>query len=199
MRRWHGPEEIIMATRWSSLPGGSDDVVKRSVEDYRKFQKAQNVDSSKLKGGARQAVLEAGDRGLNRNLGRAGLAAAALSGGYDLGREIDERTGLGKKLVDKSGLGDLAARVATSGPRVQLTPEAKARIAAGELDKADKTSAPDTEDTGKQSASPEFGSYKRGGKVKTKKMASGGSTSMSKASKRADGIAQRGKTRGKMC
>jgi hypothetical protein len=35
--------------------------------------------------------------------------------------------------------------------------------------------------------------YKRGGKVK--KMASGGMT----ASKRADGIAQRGKTRGKMC
>jgi hypothetical protein len=37
--------------------------------------------------------------------------------------------------------------------------------------------------------------YKRGGKVK--KMASGGMTS--KASSRGDGIAQRGKTRGKMC
>jgi hypothetical protein len=38
-------------------------------------------------------------------------------------------------------------------------------------------------------------SMKRGGKVK--KMASGGMTS--KASSRGDGIAQRGKTRGKMC
>jgi len=39
--------------------------------------------------------------------------------------------------------------------------------------------------------------YKKGGKVK--KMASGGMTSkVSSASKRADGIAQRGKTRGKM-
>jgi len=37
--------------------------------------------------------------------------------------------------------------------------------------------------------------YKRGGAIK--KMASGGSTSS--ASRRADGIAQRGKTRGKMC
>ena len=39
------------------------------------------------------------------------------------------------------------------------------------------------------------GDYKRGGKVK--KMASGGMTSS--ASKRADGIAVKGKTRGKMC
>ncbi len=38
--------------------------------------------------------------------------------------------------------------------------------------------------------------YKKGGSIK--KMASGGMTSSS-ASKRADGIAQRGKTRGKMC
>ena len=42
------------------------------------------------------------------------------------------------------------------------------------------------------------GGMKRGGKVK--KMASGGMTSkVSSASKRGDGIAQRGKTKGKMC
>jgi hypothetical protein len=44
--------------------------------------------------------------------------------------------------------------------------------------------------------------YKKGGAVKAKpavkKMASGGMTT-SKASSRADGIAQRGKTRGKIC
>ena len=40
------------------------------------------------------------------------------------------------------------------------------------------------------------GSFKKkGGMIKTKKMSSGGST----ASKRADGCAQRGKTKGKMC
>ena len=38
--------------------------------------------------------------------------------------------------------------------------------------------------------------FKRGGK--TKKMASGGSTSSSEASRRADGIAQRGKTKGRL-
>ena len=41
------------------------------------------------------------------------------------------------------------------------------------------------------------GSGKRGGLMKSKKMASGGMTSS--ASKRADGIAVKGKTRGKMC
>ena len=41
------------------------------------------------------------------------------------------------------------------------------------------------------------GGYKRGGLMKAKKMASGGMTSS--ASKRADGIAIKGKTRGKMC
>ena len=40
--------------------------------------------------------------------------------------------------------------------------------------------------------------YKRGGKVKPKKMASGG-MARSGASKRADGIATKGKTRGKIC
>lgn len=39
---------------------------------------------------------------------------------------------------------------------------------------------------------------KKGGVIKAKKMASGGMT-VSKASSRADGIAQRGKTRGKLC
>ena len=41
--------------------------------------------------------------------------------------------------------------------------------------------------------------YKRGGKVKPKKMASGGMARTSSASKRADGIATKGKTRGKIC
>jgi len=40
--------------------------------------------------------------------------------------------------------------------------------------------------------------YKRGGSVKPKKMASGG-MARSGASKRADGIATKGKTRGRIC
>lgn len=43
-----------------------------------------------------------------------------------------------------------------------------------------------------------MGGMKRGGAVKAKKMASGGMTSKSSASRRGDGIAQRGKTKGRM-
>jgi len=47
---------------------------------------------------------------------------------------------------------------------------------------------------------PAGAAFKRGGAAKAKKMASGGMTSKaSTASKRGDGIAQRGKTKGRMC
>jgi hypothetical protein len=49
--------------------------------------------------------------------------------------------------------------------------------------------------SGKKTIDEQDGTFKRGGKVK--KMASGGMTSS--ASKRADGIASKGKTRGRMC
>ena len=187
-----------MATRWSSLPGLSDDVVERTKEDYRKYKKAADVDKSNLKGGAREAVKEAGARARNRNVGRAGAADASLQAGYELGRAIDEKTGLGKKLVNKSGLGDLAAKLATSGDRVKLSKEAQDRVDSAAAAKADKEStAPDTSDQGSEYISPDFVGYKRGGKVKPKKMSSGGSMSTSKASSRGDGIAQRGKTKGK--
>jgi len=56
------------------------------------------------------------------------------------------------------------------------------------------TSMPNT------SMPPAGAAFKRGGAAKAKKMASGGMTSKaSTASKRGDGIAQRGKTKGRMC
>ncbi len=56
-------------------------------------------------------------------------------------------------------------------------------------------SVDDYYESGKAQIDKQDGNFKRGGKVK--KMASGGMTSS--ASKRADGIATKGKTRGKMC
>jgi hypothetical protein len=192
-----------MATRWDKVPGFNDDVAKRSFEDMDKIKKAANINSSDLKGGARRAVIEAGGRGLARNIGRGALAQGALEAGYGIGRAIDEKTGVGKKIVDESGLGDLAERVANSRDKVELSEGAKKRIARGDLDTEEvipskKKSAasknmsiegkmyagrnPEIDDDTRQSA----GNYKRGGSV------------ASKASSRGDGIAQRGKTRGKM-
>ena len=165
-----------MATRWDYLPGLNDDVVARSVEDYKKAIKAKNVGTSALRGGAKQAVIEAGERGAARLAGRAYAPLAALQGGYELGRAIDEKTGIGKRMVDESGLGDAAANAAVSGPRATLTPEAKARIAAGALRGMDDQGASDsdTSQQGSEYISPDFVSRKRGGKVT--KMAKGGIT-----------------------
>ena len=187
-----------MATRWDNLPGLNDNFLDRAKEDFQKGSKGRNVDSSKLTGGAKEAVREAGRRSDNRNIGRGGLPAAALAAGYGIGRIIDEETGAGKKIVDKT-VGSSIDRVIGSQDRVTLSPEAKARIAAGELEEKEvkprmRTTGgsspegklrpgrnPEIDDETRESA----GGYEKGGKVS--------------ASNRADGIAQRGKTKGRMC
>jgi len=178
-----------MATRWDNLPGLNDDVIERAKEDLAKAKKGRDVDSSNLKGGAKESVREAGTRARNRNLGRMGAAQAAFSAGYEAGRELDERTGLGKKMVDKSGIGDLVDKAVNMRDKVKLSKEAQKRVDEGETDSEDT-------DTGKyepRRTEGDFGAMKRGGAVK--KMASGGMTSS--ASKRADGCATKGKTKGR--
>lgn len=188
----------IRGTRWSGIPGGKDDVVERIKEDVAKAKKGRDVDSSKLTGGAKEAVREAGRRAERRNIGRGGGAQAALSAGYTLGRAIDEETGLGKKLVEKSGLGRAAEKSAASRDKVELSKSSKERLADMEVDETmrevDRDIKATKEYAGKDKPSEYRGddAFKYGGRVK--KMASGGMT----ASKRADGIATKGKTKCKM-
>ena len=187
----------IRGTRWSGIPGGKDDVVERIKEDLAKGKKGRDVDSSKLTGGAKEAVREAGRRAERRNVGRGGAAQAALSAGYEVGRAIDEETGLGKKIVEKSGLGRAAEKAADRGEKVELSKSSKERLADMEVDETMREV--DEERKGRKYAEKDKPTeyrgddeYKRGGRVK--KMASGGMT----ASKRADGIATKGKTKCKM-
>jgi hypothetical protein len=172
------------------MPGLNDDVVDRSVEDYKKAQKGRNADSSKVTGNAREMVKEAGKRAANRNVGRAGLAGAALQAGYEGGRMLDEQTGLGKKIVGGSGLGRVADKMGASD-RVKLSEAAKERLDDMASDKALREV--DAEREASKYGKGDEG-MKRGGKVKA--YANGGSVS---ASSRADGIASKGKTRGRMC
>jgi hypothetical protein len=123
-----------MATKWDNVPKLTDDVVKSAMEDAAKAKKGREVDDSKLKGGAKEAVREAGKRASNRNIGRGGAAGAALQGGYELGRAIDEATGVGKKLVDKSGLGSTAEKAADRRDKVELSKGSKERLADMEVD-----------------------------------------------------------------
>jgi len=86
----------------------------------------------------------------------------------------DQYTQSGKAMVDKQdAMAKRDASMKNYAPRRDPNAAARAALSSGNSDEAGN-------------------SMKRGGKVK--KMASGGS-----ASRRADGIAQRGKTRGKMC
>ena len=187
-----------MATRWDSVPKFDDDVVKSAKEDLAKGQKGRNVNESSLRGGAKEAVREAGRRAENRNVGRLGAAGAALQGGYEMGRALDEKTGLGKKMVDKSGLGDLAEEMATPSERVELSEESKARIARGDLNEKPKSRAyKDSEGGGGGARSePKNRTLMENREPKDEAMKRGG-VARSSSSKRADGIATKGFTRGK--
>jgi len=117
---------------------------------------------------------DAAGRAMLRSMGRAGLAGHAFGAGTKIGEYIDEKTGLGKKIVDKSGIGDLVDKLVNKRDKVELSTSAKERLSDMEVDKARTESEDDITKT-----------FKRGGKV-------------SSASSRGDGIAKRGKTRGKM-
>ena len=188
-----------MATRWDKLPNPMQYDTKTADRDADAVKKALNPPKH-IKGGALDSVRAAGMRGGTRLGGAAGLAGLAYEGGKFIGRKIDEETGAGKKIVDET-VGPSIDRAIASKDRVTLSPEAKARIAAGELEEKESSEKPRMRTTGGSSPkgklqpgrNPEIdddtresaGGYKKGGKVS--------------ASRRADGIAQRGKTKGRMC
>jgi len=202
-----------MATKWDRVPNiREEDVVKGVGEDIKKALKSTNG----LRGAAVDSVEEAASRAASRLGGRGKLALGALGAGYTAGRLIDNATGIGKTLVDASGLGDMAADAATSGDRVTLTKDAQERIEKGALDKKpvkrsvskttisaepapmmkeEKDYGPGIRDDIGAPKEPGGDLMKRGGKVKHH--AKGGIT-RSSPSKRADGIAQKGHTKGRM-
>ena len=157
-----------MATRWDNVPKLTDDVVKSAKEDVAKAKKGRDVDSSKLTGGAKEAVREAGKRASNRNIGRGGAAGAALQGGYALGRAIDEETGAGKKLVDKLGIGSQGNK----RDKVELSEDSKSRL--DEMDTDRIMREVDAERKARKYAEKDESSeYKKGGSVRGWGMARG--------------------------
>ena len=175
-----------MATRWDNLPNPAEYDTKTAGKDADAVKKALNPPKH-IKGGALDSVKAAGRRGGTRLGGAAGLLGLAHEGGKYIGRKIDEETGAGKKIVDKT-VGPSIDRVVASQERVTLSPSAKARIEAGELE--EKASVKPMK-RAMESASPEgkmrpgrneeiddetresAGGYKKGGKVKGWGMARG--------------------------
>jgi hypothetical protein len=187
--------DSVKGTRFSNLPDPTKYDLKELGKDARAAGKALSPPEH-IKGAALDAVKKAGVRGGAR-LGGAGAAAAgALGAGYLAGRGIDDMTGIGKKMVDESGLGDLAAKEAVSGDRVTLTKDAQERIEKGALDKKPvKRSVSRT--TIKAEPSSKSESDYEGDEGYTSLNMKRGGVTRTPASKRADGIATKGFTKGR--
>jgi len=162
----------------SLLPHPRENVVRSQRADLGRMGRGVTTPAASERG--REAQRAAGLRALSRTGGRAAAIAAAGKGGYDLAETVKEKMSAAEKKK-------LAAA------------EADARESKERADKEVDTSSADPDFVrGEQYGRGAPDGMKRGGQVK--KMASGGMTSKaSGASKRADGVAQRGKTKGRMC
>jgi len=164
-------------------PNLREDVIASQNADNERMKRG--FDTSETRPQNRSQVQNAAGRAITRTAGRAGLANLAGEAGYALGRKLDEETGVGKNLVEKSGLGKMAEKAANSRDKVELSKNSKDRIDDEEVDNI-------VRGVNARQKSGEF-SPERGNSEAMKK---GGKVS---ASSRGDGIAQRGKTKGRMC
>ena len=174
-------------------------------DDIERIKKGLNSDAKSSWN--RQQQQEAGGRSVLRSANRAGLAGLAYESGSAIGDAIENATkdrpegSIGKVTYETlrnthPGISALIDKATTPSEKVELSQESKDRIAAGELDKkysnkplktpvssSESNSGPrDDIGTPKEPASENL---KKGGKVR------------SHSSKRGDGIAQRGHTKGR--
>ena len=176
------------------MPNLREDVIASQNADTDRIRRG--LDTSETRPQNRAQVQNAAGRAILRSAARAGLAGLAGEAGYMAGRELDERTGLGKKMVDKSGLGDSAEKAVKSRDKVELSKNAKERLEDEEIDQIRR----DT-DASEKARRAYSGRYEDGTRLpddepyKGDGMKRGGK--VNSASRRGDGIAQRGKTKGR--
>jgi len=108
------------------MPNLQEDVVASQNADTDRIRRG--LDTSRTRPQNRAQVQNAAARAVTRTGGRAGLTALAGEAGYALGKKLDEETGAGKKLVDKSGLGRAAEKAADRRDKVELSKSAKERL-----------------------------------------------------------------------
>ena len=122
-------------------PNLREDVVASQRADIDRIKRG--LDTSETRPQNRSQVQNAAGRAVTRSGGRAGLASLALEAGAALGREVDENgipftggagKGIGKKLIDKSGLGKAAEKAVDQRDKVELSKGSKERLADMEID-----------------------------------------------------------------
>jgi len=161
-------------TEFGDLAGAQDAASSRAVMDqFNQNEKARTPSKSSLK-----TVKNAVRSGAMDTAGFEGIGSStSKKGGFDngIGREAERMQNLRSEFGKKRSFSS-----------TDESPSFQDRMAREYLDK---------KKAGDRQAAMERGNLKGGGKVI--KMAKGGMTSS--ASSRGDGIAQKGKTRGKMC
>lgn len=115
-------------------PNLREDVMASQSADNERIRRGLNTAETRPQN--RAQVQNAAARAVTRTGGRAGLAALAGEAGYALGRKIDEETGAGKKLVEKSGLGKAAEKAVNRRDKVELSEDSKNRLDEMEVDEA---------------------------------------------------------------
>ena len=178
-------------------------------DDIERIKKGLNSDAQSSWN--RQQQQEAGGRSVLRSANRAGAAGLAYDAGNEIGNAIERATkdrpegSIGKVTYETlrnthPGISALIDKATAPSEGVELSQDAKDRIAAGELDKKASSkplkskAASDSTRSG-SSPSDDIGTpkepnepaMKRGGKV----------NSRSSSSKRGDGIATKGHTKGR--
>jgi len=115
------------------LPNPREDVVRSQAADAAKVRRG--LDTSEIANSANRARAQtAAARAITRTAARGAGAIGAAATGWDIGRAIDEETGIGRKMVDAS-IGKAVDQVAApANRRVELSEDSKRRLAAGELD-----------------------------------------------------------------
>ena len=171
----------------SVLPHPKEDVMGSQRADIGRIRQGLSAPGKTERGRAMQQ--EAGGRAITRTMGRAGAVGAAGLGGAEMGKRLRDRADAEKMRPDAEMGPSMDSNVEVPAPRPRPrprpmpTPSPTSSMREGRNENIDdETRARAMESVG----------MKNGGM--TKKYAKGGSVSS-----RADGIAQRGKTRGKIC
>lgn len=162
----------VGGTKWSNMPSfrGNANI----VDDFRKLTK----DTSHLKGGAKRSADLAEERAAKRmgvRAAGAGTVAGIAKGLSGSGAAAEEDTDKkdNKRTADEAPTPPAPPRKKTYNPNMSV----EGKMYEGRN--------PEIDDDTREAAGTEKAGYKRGGKV------------ASKASSRGDGIAQRGKTKGR--
>lgn len=160
-------------------PNLGEDVIASQRADDERMRKGLNSDAKRDYN--RRLQQEAGGRAMLRTTGRAGLTSMALEGGYQAGRALDKKTGAGKKLVEETGLGRMAEKVAKPKEKVELSEYAKRRRDEEETDRTMREVDADIAEkkaySGKDKEEKYRGDdYKKGGMTRARRFNDGGST-----------------------